>query len=500
VRVSAQAVEVRRGVYHDSVALMQASRVVATADGVEAALVAMATELNLDALDAMGFPRPDGATPGDLVVAVRAADDEALARGLQTLDAALAGSSAGEETAAGVAPARTTGAAAVRRDATLALVSVPGPFAFVEAMDALAAGLHVMVFSDNVPVAQEVRLKQEGARRGLLVMGPDCGTAVVNGVGLGFANVVRPGAVGIVAASGTGAQQLMCLLDGAGVGISSCLGVGGRDLSADIGGLATRQALAMLDGDPATGHIVLVSKPPAKEVAEAVLAYASELATPVQVAFLGGERSDLTATAADAVAAVGGTWTEPHSWEAPGPAAGTAGLLRGLFSGGTLCDEAMVLAARTLGPIASNIPLLPGWALPEDLRASGHAMIDFGDDRLTRGRPHPMIDTRSRLERLAAEAVDPDVRVLLLDVVLGHGAHPDPAADLAPGIAAARAAARQAGRDLAVVVSLCGTQADPQDLHRQAGALRDSGASVHRSNSKAARTAVRLAAGAGAAP
>ena len=357
-----ESVEVRRGAYYDSVALMQVSRAVSRADGVQAALVAMATELNLDFLHDMGFAPPTGLSPADLVVAVRGEDDAALARALGALETSLAESRSGaaREGGTGVAPARTTGTGAARAGATLALISVPGPFAFTEAMDALASGLHVMVFSDNVPLELEVRLKDEGARRGLLVMGPDCGTALIGGVGLGFANAVRPGPVGLVAASGTGAQQLMCLLDGAGVGLSSCLGVGGRDLSSAVGGRSTRQALAMLDADPATEHIVLVSKPPAPEVAEDVLAFAAGLATPVQVALLGGDRPDLTSAAAEAVRAAGGTWEQPREWPAPQHRRGRSGALRGLFAGGTLCDEAMVLAARARGGARERAGRRPG--------------------------------------------------------------------------------------------------------------------------------------------
>jgi FdrA protein len=359
-------------------------------------------------------------------------------------------------------------------------------------MDALEAGLNVMLFSDNVPVEQEIRLKDEGARRGLLVMGPDCGTAAVSGVGLGFANAVRPGPVGIVAASGTGAQQLMCLLDAAGVGVSHCLGVGGRDLSAAVGGRSTRQALALLADDHATELVVVVSKPPAKDVADEITAYAEGLATPVQLAFLGAGQPDLTAAARRAVETVGGTWSRLQTWTPSlAPAAG-AGALRGLFAGGTLCDEAMVIAAQELGPIRSNIPLQPDWALPDDLRADGHTMIDFGDDRLTQGRAHPMIDQRSRLERIAAEAADPSTAVLLLDVVLGHGAHPDPATELAPALADAVRTAGADGRSLAVVISLCGTEGDPQGLARQGDALAAAGAVVQRSNADAARTAAAL--------
>jgi len=486
-------VEARGGTYLDSVALMQVTRAVRSTPGVSAALVAMATGLNLELLAGLGLSAPDGAGPNDLLVGVRADDDAALAAALTALEAALGASTARPSAGgAGPEPARTTASAAARAEAGLALVSVPGPYAFLEAMDALRAGLSVVVFSDNVPVEQEVRLKDEAARRGLLVMGPDCGTAAVGGVGIGFANVVRPGRVGLVAASGTGAQQLMCLLDEAGVGVSACLGVGGRDLSAAVGGRSTRSALAALDADPGTDLVVVVSKPPAPEVADEVRALTAGMATPVHLALLGEGAADLTGVAEQVVRALGGTVPEWPTWAPDEPPAPRGGALRGLFSGGTLCDEAMAIAVAALGPVASNIPLRPEWALPADLAADGHAMVDFGDDRLTAGRPHPMIDPTLRLERLAGEAADPSVGVVLLDVVLGHGADPDPAASLAPAVRAARATAAADGRGLAVVVSLCGTAGDPQGRDRQASALRDAGATVLLSNAAAARLAVSL--------
>lgn len=490
-------VEVRRGAYHDSVTLMQVSRDVTTVDGVSAAQVAMGTELNLDLLSGMGFEPPSGAGPNDLVVAVRATDESTVEDALARLESALAssGGSGGGALGGGEPEPRTLGSA-VRRSPeppTLALVSVPGPHAFTEALSALRSGVSVLVFSDNVPVEDEVRLKDEATDRGLLVMGPDCGTAVVGGAGLGFANAVRPGPVGLVAASGTGAQQLMCLLDGAGVGISHCLGVGGRDLSAAVAGRSTRAALQMLDDDAATELIVLVSKPPDPAVAEEITAYAEKLATPVHLALLGPGQPDLTQAAARAAEAAGATWTAPRSWAAS-ERTGHFPTLRGLFAGGTLCDEAMVIASEALGPVRSNIPLRPEWALGDDLRSDGHSMIDFGDDALTQGRPHPMIDQRTRVDRLTDESGS--AGVVLMDVVLGHAAHPDPASELAPAIASTLAAAREAGHDLAVVVSLCAATDDPQGLDQQAAALVAAGASVHLSNADAARTAVGLVGGA----
>ncbi|MGK5552246.1 FdrA family protein [Actinomadura kijaniata] len=467
----------RSGVYRDSVTLMRVSRALGGLPGVGDAMAAMATPSNRELLAELGFAVPAGATPADLVVALRARDQDALDEARRAVDALLAERSPDPAPEAGLPPL-TTASAAARGDATVALVSVPGPHVVPEAMDALAAGLNVMIFSDNVPVEQEVALKDAAARRGLIVMGPDCGTAVVGGVGLGFANVVRPGPVGVVAASGTGAQQVMCLLEEAGVGVRHVLGVGGRDLSPRVSGRSALAALAALDADPGTELIVLVSKPPAPRVAALVREAARRLDTPVVFAFPGGD-DDLTGAVERVLRALGRAVPEWPRWDAPrgrAPRGPSRGALRGLFAGGTLRDEAEAIAAAALG----------------DLAAGGHRLTDFGDDVYTRGRAHPMIDPALRLAALAREAADPGCGVLLLDVVLGHGADPDPAAALAPALAGALDA-----RDgLAAVVSLCGTPGDPQDRDRQAAALRDAGAAVFASNAAAARHAAALVKGA----
>jgi FdrA protein len=461
-------VEVRSGAYHDSITLMRAGRRLAEHPGVTAALTAMATTLNVDLLAEMGFTPPSGARPDDLLVAIRADDPAALEAARATVDELLATRAEGGSRGFGAPPpARTTGSAARRTDATVALVSVPGPYAFAEAMDALDAGLNVMVFSDNVPVEHELELKETAARRGLLVMGPDCGTAMIGGVGLGFANVVRPGRIGLVAASGTGAQQVMSLLDEAGAGVSHVLGVGGRDLSAEISGRSTLQALRALDADPATELIVVVSKPPAPEVGDLIRSAARRLATPVRFGLLGeggDDLADLTRVAEEALGAVGAAVPSWPSWfpsrRVHPPRRGP---IRGLFAGGTLCEEAAIVAGST-----------------------PHEMTDLGDDQYTRGRAHPMIDPTLRLERLAAETTGGAYAAVLIDVVLGHGAEPDPAAALVPVIEKAK---------VPVVVSLCGTSGDPQGRDRQADALAAAGAAVFASNSAATRHAVSLAEG-----
>jgi FdrA protein len=479
-------VELRRRAYADSVTLLQVSRTIASAAGVEAAQVAMATALNLEVLGQMGFDIPAEAGANDMVVALHLADADALDAALGAVDAALSASTRSTAGSAEVAAPRTTAGAFRRSGDGLALVSVPGASALVEAMDALDAGHDVMIFSDNVPVEQEVALKRTATDRGLLVMGPDCGTAIVGGLGLGFANATSPGPVGIVAASGTGCQQLLALLDHAGVGVGSALGVGGRDLSTEVGGLSTRTALARLDADPDVELIVVVSKPPADEVATAIREYAATLGTPVEFALLGAGQPDLTAAAERVLQLLGHEVPEWPVWGAVDVAPGMGGLLRGLFVGGTLCDEAMLVAGEKLGLIRSNIPLSPDLALGPDLTANEHLMIDFGDDSLTAGRAHPMIDSTLRLEYLARAADDARTGVLLLDVVLGHGAEPDPAADLARAMA---------GIDRPVVIALVGTSSDPQGLTRQAEQLAAAGAEVHLSNAAATRRAVELVGG-----
>jgi len=501
VTQSLDLVEVRTGAYHDSVSLMQVSRAVAATAGVSAAQVAMATELNVEVLTGMGFRVPDDAGPNDLVIALRAESEDAVQAGQAAVEEALvalrsAGRGSGGMGAA--PPPRTLGSAARGAGANLALISVPGSHAVTETFDAIDAGLSVMLFSDNVSVADEVRLKDAALGAGVLVMGPDCGTALVQGVALGFANVVRSGSVGLVAASGTGAQQVMCLLDAAGVGVSHCLGVGGRDLSDAVGGRSTGQALTALADDPQTTSVIVVSKPPDDAVLAEIRSHATALGLQVHWAILGTGRPDLTAAVESALTDQGipvPQW--PTIVADPDPDGLSRGhSLRGLFCGGTLADEAMLVAGGLLAdPIRSNIAHDPDRRISGHDRVDGHVVIDFGDDGMTQGRAHPMIDPSLRMERIAAEASDPACGVLLLDLVLGHGAHPDPAGDLAEAIRSAREVAHTSGRALPVVVSLTGTDADPQGYASTADILAAAGASVFLSNAAATRHAAMLLSG-----
>lgn len=437
---------VRRGAYYDSVTLMLVSRAAGATEGAEDVAVGMATPLNLELLRDQGFA-VDDAGPNDMVIAIRARDEDAIEAAVAAVERELAAKEAPSRVER--AAARSVAAAARRDDElSLAFLSIPGDHIAYEAAAALEAGLHVFCFSDGVSLEDEVALKRRALERGLLFMGADCGTAIIDGVGLGFANAVRRGPVGIVGASGTGIQEVSCLLDGAGVGVSHAIGVGGRDLSAEVGGLMTRAGLELLADDDDTRAIVVISKPPDPEVAAAIEAVA--VGKPVVLGF------DLTLeqVAARAAELVGGALKPPGARLTRPPVTGE---VRGLYSGGTLCGEAA--------------------------RIAGYGTFtDFGDDEYTQGRAHPMIDQSLRLEHLAA-AREP---VLLLDVVLGYGAHPDPAGELAPVIE---------GLDRHVIVALVGADGDPQGLASQRERLEAAGAVVVRGNATAAALAKEAAGG-----
>jgi FdrA protein len=482
VRSVSEIVRVERGRYHDSVTLMRASAAASAEPGVEAVIAAMGTPLNRDLLREAGFAPPD-ASPDDLVIAVRAVHDAAVEVAVGAVEAVLAERRRPAPGGNARIPPHTVEAAAAERpDAAVVLVSVPGPHAYVEAAAALRAGRHVMVFSDGVDLDAEVALKREGAAGGRLVMGPDCGTVILAGVGLGFANVVVPGPVGLVAASGTGAQQVCGLLDGAGIGVRHVLGVGGRDLSAPVGGMSALAALEALDADPQVEVIAVVSKPPAPDVADVLAAAAAKCATPVVLAPVGPGCPTLTDATAEIARTLGRPFPEPASWGIPPPP--RPGPLLGLFSGGTNCVEALVLLEERIGAVRCNVHPDPGRHIgPDDDPGGAPTLLDLGDDELTAGRPHPMIDPAPVADRVAAARRG----VVFLDVVLGHGAHPDPASVLAPALAASGAAP---------VVTLVGTAGDPQGLGRQAQALASAGAVVHRSIARAATHAADLLAAA----
>jgi FdrA protein len=503
---------IRHGTYLDSVRLLAGSKAMLGVPGVEWAAALMGTPANLAQLRSDGFD-PDplaGAEANDLLLAVRADSPATAEAAFASAELALLGEPAADRPpgpdgqAAGQRRPRTVEEAlGALPGANLAVVSVPGPYAALEAHRALSAGLHVLLFSDNVPVDQEVALKARAQALGLLLMGPGAGTAMLGGVGLGFANAVASGPVGIVAAAGTGAQEAMSLLDRWGVGVAQVVGVGGRDLSLAVGGCMTGAALRALERDRATEVILLVSKPPAAEVVAELLGAAT--AKPL-VAALPGLRGpvplppgvrlagSLEQGALEVLELLGrprpdpGTGLAEVARRACRRLAAGRRAVRGLFSGGTLCYEALVLLSGRLGAVHSNTPLRDGWGLPAPPGA--HVCLDVGEEEFTRGRPHPMIDPGVRAELIRRAGRDPTTAVVLLDVVLGHGAHPDPAGELAP--ACAEVLAQADGPQ--VIAYVLGTERDPQGWLAQRRALEDAGCLVAPTAARGAMLAAAVAA------
>ena len=503
--MTARAMRVHEDTYLDSLLVMSTTVTMDGRPGISWAAAVMASERGLADLAKAGFDDLDGLGANDLVLAAVGDDDDAVRAALDA-GREIAFSErrdGGGHRAAEAPPADVR--EAVRRDPelTVAVVSVPGEHAALEAHHALTEGLHVLLFSDNVPVEQEIQLKDRAVRLGRLVMGPGAGTAVLAGTGLGFANVLDGSAgpgVGVVAAAGTGAQEVSALLDRWGVRVSSVVGVGGRDLTAAVGGRMARSAVQALVADEGTDVVLLVSKPPDAAVAEAVLGECR--GTPAVAVFLGledvappeGARTVPTLEdGARAAAVLAGVEPPGRNVGLAQRVADLAGrldagrtLVRGLFSGGTLCYEAQYVLERDLGPVWSNEPLRSGRGLPAPDGVS--VLLDLGAEEYTQGRPHPMIDPAGRLALLREAGADPAVAVVLLDVVLGHGAHADPAGELAP--VCSEVIADGGPR---VVAYVLGTEGDPQRYSAQRAVLEKAGCLVPETNAQAARVAAALA-------
>jgi succinyl-CoA synthetase alpha subunit len=499
----------KKNFYKDSVALMRISQEVGTRDGLGRVSLLMGTPANKDILAqaALLVPELADAAPADLMILVEGSE-AALGPALAAIEGELAGR---ESSASGgcteIAPRSIAMGLERMERATLAQISVPGPYAAAEAMKALKRGLHVFLFSDNVPLAEEQAIKRLAAQKHLLVMGPDCGTAIIGGVPLGFANAVRRGAIGIVGASGTGMQEVSCRIHALGEGVSHAIGTGSRDVYEEVGGTTLLAGLDRLVRDPGTRVIAIVSKPPAPAVADRAVAMARACGKPVVVLFLGAKpagggnihvATTLEEAAAMAVAVARGEESVAAAGAIDAPGAeltGTQRFLRGLYSGGTYCTEAQYVWKDAGIATWSNAPVDKKYALPHGAPSRDHTAIDLGADEFTVGRPHPMIDFAARAERLLAEARDPSVAAIVLDVVLGYGANADPAGELAPAVRAARATAARDGRDLVVLGFVCGTDGDPQGLSAQAATLRAAGVVLAPTSTAAARAAAKIVSG-----
>jgi FdrA protein len=490
---------VRRAFYLDSVALMRLSRELSGWPGVEEAALMIGTPSNKEILDEAGLLADEGrqAAAGDLIIALRAANLETGEAALAEAEALLGRSAARGKEAARWRPRSLASAFEALPGAGLALISVPGAFAAAEARKALRRGLHVLLFSNNVPLAEECALKEDAHRRGLLLMGPDCGTALISGTPLAFANRVRRGSIGIVSASGTGLQEVSSLIDRGGGGVSHGIGVGSRDLGEAVGGGMTLMAIDALDEDPETEHVVLLSKPPAPSAARRVLERIAESRKPYTVCFVGMvEEAEVPANAcwaptltAAAERALGAPIALPEtlsrtSREAAAILVPGRRRILGLFCGGTFCAEAQAVLRRAGEPVASNVPMPGALALGEN--RSAHRLVDLGADEYTRGRPHPMIEPAARDDALRQGLAAADTAVVLIDVVLGVGAHADPAGAVAKVVADAR------GARPIVVASVCGTEADPQVHSAQVLKLEAAGVLVAASNARAAEVALAV--------
>lgn len=499
---------VHKGVYHDSVTLMYLTQGLQVVHGVQRAAVMMGTPSNRVLLRDAGLLTPDGeaASPNDLIIAIEAADIAAARAGAQAADAALStGLPSTLRTQTARHPRTLRSALTMLDGANLALISVPGLYAGLEAMKALLAGMHVMLFSDNVAVTTEIELKRFALAEGLLMLGPDCGTAIINGVPLGFANAVPRGRIGLAAASGTGLQEVSCLIAAAGEGVSQAIGVGGRDLTDDIGGLMMAHALDILAADPTTEVIGVIGKPPGPSTGVRLQNQLAQLGKPC-VVYLSGSTSvagsswyaaaTLEKTALDLIALARCGRTTPiecaMSREESERVIGEATravhpgqrFIRGLYAGGTLAYEALDLLRAKLPKV---FPGVVGGG-------EGHSVVDLGEDQFTLGRPHPMIDGMLRREWILRAAEEPTTAIILLDVILGYGANADPTGELLPAIQQATRRAQAGGRHVVVVASVCGTEQDPQKRSVQIEALRRHDVIVMPSNAQAARLAANIAA------
>ncbi len=490
--------EVRSGTYYDSAFLMQLQRSLAGLPGVQDAGVVMGTESNKEILAHIDLlsPEAEAAKPDDLVIVVRADTADAAQEAVGQVDELLTRRKSRSEQE--YLPQSLETAADMLPEAEWVLISVAGRYAAGVAREAMRLGKHVFLFSDNVSVEDEIDLKKKATEKGLLVMGPDCGTAIVRGIGLGFANKVRLGSIGMVAAAGTGLQQVSARIHQLGGGMTYGLGTGGRDLSEKVGAVTFRMALEFLSRDPETKVIVLVSKPPAPKVAEEVIKAARKAGKPVVIEFVGrpgpvqpvgnlhfAHSLDHAAEIAVQLA------SHPQAFKLPDFklerfAAGPR-YLRGLFSGGTLAYEAQYILEDYLPKVWANAPLHKENKIPNSLESQEHTIIDLGEDEFTVGRLHPMMDNEMRIRRLMEEARDPAVAVIMLDVVIGFGSHPDPASELAPAVEKAKALAVNAGRYLEVVAVLTGTDEDPQNLNSQIEQLKNAGVWVGTSNEDVVR-------------
>lgn len=507
---------ISKNTFRDSVYLMRLSNTVRSFEGVVEAEVIIGTDHNKKFLQSGGLWTDEiekGAGANDLIIAVRAESKEtaekAIELALEELNKVVE-----KENLQGDFIPRTFETAIKNLPGTnIALLSIPGRFVKREADQILDAGVHLMIFSDNVSLEEEVELKKNAHEKNLLVMGPDCGTAIINGIPLAFANEVRRGNIGIVAAAGTGLQEVSTLIHNLGSGISQGIGTGGRDVKAEVGGITMLQGLKALQEDDETEVIVLVSKPPDQSVADKILGEAGKGEKPVVVIFIGGEQNSISNANCEPASTLMEAALKAVNLS-PGKETGSATIetdqfdklvdkeknsygkkqkyLRALYSGGTLAYETIVMLNGKVESISTNLGFPGAVKLDDVYKSSGNTIIDFGEDEFTQGRLHPMIDPALRNNRIVEEAKDEETAVIMLDIVLGYNAHPDPAGSALEAIKKAREYAKENGRHITFVASVCGTDEDMQCRKEQVNKLEEEGVLVFGSNAESAAFILQL--------
>lgn len=492
--------------YKDSVFLMQISSELEKVEGVEAASLMMGTGQNKSILDSSGLLNDTGrdATENDLIIAIKADSSSVIEKVLAQLSEKFK-STDSTDTVLEVKPPTLESSLEIMPKANFALISIAGSYAAREAKTALNNNLNVMIFSDNVPIDEEVELKKLAAQKDLLLMGPDCGTAIINGTPLGFANRIPDGDIGIVAASGTGLQEVSVTIAKYGSGITQAFGTGGRDLTREVGGITMAAGIRYLQQDDNTKVIVLISKPPHPEIAKKIIFLAEQADKPVVICFLGASMQSeknnvffartLEDTGIKAVSLSKNgkiQMTESSSSEYDKLLASTVKLikpgqkyLRGLYTGGTLCDETIdVLSAHGVNPY-SNVFSTGDYVLHDIMTSCKNTVIDLGDDTFTQGKPHPMIDPTYRNKRFLQESEDPEVAILLFDLVLGYGSHANPAG-------AAAGVIHKFQNKKIFIASICGTDLDPQNYSKQSRILESAGVVLFPTNAQAAKFCAQL--------
>lgn len=504
---------IRKNAYYDSVTLMSLSSKILDVNGVEEAVVSMATEMNKQLLQNVGLAtkESDNAGNNDLIIAIKAENENSYDEALRLVEELLSPKNKKKKKGELESPKTIDAALQQMEDANLAVISVPGRYAAREAKKALEKGLHVMMFSDNVTLEEEKELKEIGREKGLLVMGPDCGTASINNVGLCFANEVRNGNIGIVGASGTGLQEVMVQIHRLGGGISQGIGTGGRDLKEEIGGIMMIEGLKALSRDKDTEVIVLISKPPAKSVEKKILEEVKKVDKPVVICFIDGDKEDekdskatfvygLYEAAKKAVELSSGCEEEIGKENNlfidvkelkkslnPGQR-----YFRGLFCGGTLCAEALSILRGSFDSVRSNVAKNENEKLENINDYHGNVLLDLGEDEFTVGKPHPMIEPTLRLDRIIKEAKDEEVGVILMDFELGYGSHEDPVGVTIKSIKEAKNIANSYGRNLIFVAYICGTDIDKQNYENQRIMLEQEGVLIAESNIEAANIVIEI--------